>query len=143
MNTSNGDMPVDRNTLAFRVREPPDAEHDAPAGDVPPAALTTMLKAVRGTVVTPSETLMMMLLKVPSTDGVPVSEPVVALNDAQFGLFWMLKDSVAPVPPAAVGVNAYTVPTVAVVEGVPTMVGGTVTVVLIELEPAVLVQVSV
>jgi hypothetical protein len=142
MNTSSGDMPVDLNTLAFRVRGPPDAEHDA-SGVVPPEALTVMLKAASGTDMMPSETLMMMLPKVPLTVGVPVNAPVVVLNDAQFGRFWTLKTSAAPAPPTAVGVNAYAVPTVAVVRGVPEMVGGTLTVVLMELDPAVLVQVNV
>jgi hypothetical protein len=56
--------------------------------------------------------------------GVPCTRPVVVLNVAQLGLFVMLNVSVPPSPSLAVGVNEYCVPTVAVVGGVPEIVGG-------------------
>ena len=56
--------------------------------------------------------------------GVPCSRPVVVLNVAQPGGFAMLNVSVPPLASLAVGVNEYCVPTVAVVGGVPEIVGG-------------------
>ena len=56
--------------------------------------------------------------------GVPCNRPVVVLNVAQLGLFVMLNVSVPPSGSFAVGVNEYWVPTVAVVGGVPEIVGG-------------------
>ena len=55
--------------------------------------------------------------------GVPCSRPVVVLNVAQLGWFVMLNVSVPPSASPAVGVNEYCVPTVAVVAGVPEIVG--------------------
>jgi hypothetical protein len=55
--------------------------------------------------------------------GVPCNRPVVVLNVAQVGRFVMLKVSVPPSASLAVGVNEYSVPAVAVVGGVPEIVG--------------------
>ena len=54
----------------------------------------------------------------------PAAGPFVVLNVAQPGLFVMLNVSVPPSASLAVGVNEYCVPTVAVVGGVPEIVGG-------------------
>jgi len=56
--------------------------------------------------------------------GVPCRRPVAELNDAQLGLLAMLNVSVPPFASLAVGVNAYCVPAVAVVGGVPEITGG-------------------
>src|SRR5258706_4307152 len=56
--------------------------------------------------------------------GVPCRRPVAVVNVAQLGLFVMLNVSVPPFASVAVGVNAYCVPTVAVVGGVPEITGG-------------------
>ena len=102
--TISGEIPLDRVTFAVRFRGPLDAEQVEP-GAPPPPVLTVMLKAGRGTVVMPSLTLMIMSPKVPAAVGVPVSEPVVVLNDAQLGMFWILNVRIAPSTPLAVGVN--------------------------------------
>jgi hypothetical protein len=141
-NTSSGEMPDARETFAFKLSVPLVAEQVVPAV-VPPPVLTLMLKAGSDATLAPSDTLIRMLPNAPAADGVPVSAPVVALNVAQAGRFWTPKDSVAPVAPVAVGVNEYAVPTVAVVAGVPLMVGTTVTVVLAEPDPALFVQVRI
>src|SRR5436190_23985110 len=65
-----------------------------------------------------------MLANVPAAVGVPCSWPVAALNVAQAGRFVMLKVSVSPSGSLAVGVNEYATPVVAVVAGVPEIVGG-------------------
>jgi hypothetical protein len=72
----------------------------------------------------PSLTLMAMLANVPAALGGPWSWPVVVLNVAQAGRFAMLKVSVSPSGSLAVGVNEYATPCVAVVAGVPEIVGG-------------------
>ncbi len=46
------------------------------------------------------------------------------MNEAQLGLLAMLNVSASPLASLALGVNAYAVPTVAVVDGVPVIVGG-------------------
>ena len=56
--------------------------------------------------------------------GVPCSLPLLALNVAQLGRLLMLNVSVPPLASFAVGANEYSVPTVAVVGGVPEIVGG-------------------
>src|SRR5688572_16831966 len=56
--------------------------------------------------------------------GVPLSRPVVVLKAAQLGRFAIANVSVPPSGSLAVGVNAYATPTVAVVAGVPEIVGG-------------------
>jgi hypothetical protein len=141
-NTNSGEIPFDRVTFAFKFRAPLVAEQVAPGEPRPPVP-TVILNGARSAEDVPSVTLILMLPKVPAAEGVPVSAPVAVLNDAQFGMCWMLKVSIAPVPAVVVGVKEYAVPTVAVVAGVPEIVGGTVTVALIEFEPAELVQVSV
>jgi hypothetical protein len=55
--------------------------------------------------------------------GVPCRRPVVVLNVAHVGRFTMLNVSVPPSLSLAVGVNEYCVATVAVVGGVPEIVG--------------------
>jgi len=64
-----------------------------------------------------------MFANVPVAVGAPCSWPVAALNVAQGGMFAMLKVSVSPSGSLAVGVNEYAVPVVAVVAGVPEIVG--------------------
>src|SRR5882672_236206 len=65
------------------------------------------------------------------TAGVPVSAPVLALNDAQLGLFVMVNASVWPgFTSFAVGVNEYATPTFTVVAGVPVIVGAVFTTVI-------------
>src|SRR5262245_1178188 len=56
--------------------------------------------------------------------GWPCSRAVVVLNVAQVGRFVMLNVRVPPSASLPVGVNEYCVPTVAVVGGVPEIVGG-------------------
>jgi hypothetical protein len=56
--------------------------------------------------------------------GVPCSRPVVVLNAAQLGRLLTPNVSVLPSGSLAVGVNVYAVPTIAVVVGVPEIVGG-------------------
>jgi len=55
----------------------------------------------------PSLTLITMFENVPTSElaGVPVRAPVELLNLAQEGMFWMLKLSVIPLGPLAVGVK--------------------------------------
>jgi hypothetical protein len=87
--------------------------------------LTTIENDASAAVSCPSLTLIAMLANVPTfaAAGVPWSRPVVELKVAQAGRLAMLKVSVPPSPSLAVGVNEYAVPTVAVVGGVPEMVG--------------------
>jgi hypothetical protein len=68
---------------------------------------------------------MTMLLYVPTLvlDGVPYNLPVVALKAAHLGLLLMLNRSVSRSASAAVGRNEYERPTVAVLGGVPEIVG--------------------
>jgi len=55
--------------------------------------------------------------------GVPVSEPVAVLKIAQDGLFATLNASALPSASLALGVNAYALPVVTAVGGVPEMTG--------------------
>ena len=57
--------------------------------------------------------------------GVPCKRPVLVENVAHDGRFAMLNVRGLPFASAAVGVNVYCVPTVAVVAGVPVIVGAT------------------
>jgi hypothetical protein len=84
---------------------------------------TVMLNA--GSIVddTPSVTMIMINEYVPVAVGVPLSRPVLVLNVAHAGLLRMENVSVLPSGSLAVGWNEYAVPTVAVVTGVPEMVG--------------------
>src|SRR5690242_423276 len=68
---------------------------------------------------------MTMPLVVPTSPiaGVPVSAPVLVLNDAHAGLFAMLNVNELPSGSLAVGVNAYAVPGITAVEGEPLIVG--------------------
>jgi hypothetical protein len=56
--------------------------------------------------------------------GVPSNRPVALLNVAQLGRLAMLNVNVPPSRSLALGVNEYCVPAVAVVDGVPVIVGG-------------------
>ena len=102
----------------------------AVAGGVPEivggwfAALTVIANAGSAADALPSLTLITMLLCVCAALGVPCSAPVLILNVAQVGRLLILNVSVPPSGSFAVGVNAYAVPTVAVVGGVPEIVGG-------------------
>src|SRR5947207_641093 len=64
-----------------------------------------------------------MIANVPAAVAAPGCSPVAALNVAQGGRFVMLKVSGSPSGSLAVGVNEYAVPVVAVVAGVPEIVG--------------------
>src|SRR5688572_9837446 len=65
-----------------------------------------------------------MPVNVPAAVGVPWSRPVAAVKTAHVGLLTIVNVRVPPSGSAAVGVNEYCVPTVAVVGGVPEIVGG-------------------
>jgi hypothetical protein len=71
----------------------------------------------------PSLTRIVTPLCVPVVVGVPESLPVDVLNVAQAGLFAMLNVSGSLLASAALGVKLYAVPTLAVVAGVPVIVG--------------------
>ena len=90
------------------------------------AALTVIANASSDADALPSLTLITIPLYVPTSlaDGVPLSCPVAMLNVAQAGLFVIENDRVLPDGSVAVGVNEYAVPAVALVGGVPEMVGG-------------------
>jgi hypothetical protein len=85
---------------------------------------TVMVNAGSEALAEPSLTLIAMLANVPAAVGVPDNRPVVVLNVAQLGRFAIANVSVLPSGSLAVGVNEYAVPTVAVVAGVPEIVGG-------------------
>lgn len=89
------------------------------------SAVTWMLNAGRAAEAEPSLTLMTMLANVPTSElvGVPLSLPVLVLKVAQEGMFWMLKLSVAPDGPVAVGVKEYSCWAVTCAPGVPLIVG--------------------
>src|SRR6185503_15238233 len=86
-------------------------------------AATAIVNAGSDALAAPSLTLIAMLAKLPAALGVPASRPVVVLNVAQLGRFAIAKVSVPPSGSLAAGVKAYAVPTVAVVGGVPEIVG--------------------
>jgi hypothetical protein len=90
------------------------------------AALTVMANAGSETLAAPSLTPITMLAKAPTfaAPGVPVSCPVAVLNAAQLGRFVIANVSVPPSRSLAVGVKEYAVPTLAVVAGIPEIVGG-------------------
>jgi hypothetical protein len=91
---------------------------------VPPdAGFTTSENAGSDALAFPSLTLIVMPLCVPVADGVPDSLPVEVLNVAHVGLFAMLNVNGSLLASLAVGVKLYAVPTLAVVAGVPVMVG--------------------
>lgn len=71
------------------------------------APCTVIAKAVNEAVLTPSETLIVILLETPTFAalGVPVSWPVAVLNAAHDGRFLMLNVSDTPVAPVAVGLK--------------------------------------
>ena len=98
------------------------------------AALTVMVKEASETDVVPSVTEITMPGKLPTLPdpGVPESLPVLVLKVAQLGLFWMEKVSVPPLGSVVVGVKLYAVPAVAVVAGVPLIVGAAAAVTVIE-----------
>jgi hypothetical protein len=69
--------------------------------------VTTIEKAANAVAALPSLTLIVMVANVPAALGVPVSAPLLVLNEAQEGLFAMLKVRVVPGSASlAVGVNA-------------------------------------
>jgi len=88
------------------------------------AALTVIANAGSEALAEPSLTLMPMLANEPAAVGVPVRRPVVVLKVAQAGLFAIEYVSVPPSGSLAVGPHEYAVPTVAVVTGLPEIVGG-------------------
>jgi hypothetical protein len=89
----------------------------------------------------PSLTAMAMAAVMPISEvpGVPVKRPVVALNVAHDGSFVILNVSGAPLVSEALGWNEYAVPTIAVVDGEPAMVGGAETV---EVTPSTFAEVD-
>ena len=89
------------------------------------AAATVIVNAGKVAVFVPSLTEIETLAYVPTAPdaGVPVRRPVAELKVAQVGMFEIEKVSV-PDPPLAEGWNEYVFPTVAVVDGVPLMLGG-------------------
>ena len=91
----------------------------------PAAPLTVIEKAGKAAAVLPSLTLITMPEVVPASAaaGVPLSCPVALLKAAQLGLLLMEKVRVPPEGSLAVGVKEYAVPTVALVPGVPEIVG--------------------
>jgi hypothetical protein len=90
------------------------------------AALTVIVKDASEALAVPSLTVITMPEKAPVfvAPGVPESLPFVVLNVAQLGFPAIENVSVPPRGLDAVGVNEYAVPTVAVVAGMPEMVGG-------------------
>src|SRR5690349_4094973 len=90
------------------------------------AAVTVIANGGSETLAVPSLTLIAMLLNAPTfaAAGVPVRRPVAVLNVAHVGRFAIVNVSVPPSGSDAVGVNVYAAPTVAVVAGVPEIVGG-------------------
>jgi hypothetical protein len=88
--------------------------------------VTAIANGASAVVSWPSLTLILMFANEPTlaAAGVPCSRPVDAVNVAHVGRLTMLKVSVPPFASLAVGVNVYCVPTVAVVGGVPEIVGG-------------------
>ena len=76
-------------------------------GEVEPDDATLMLNGDSAADWVPSLTLITMFENVPTLElpGLPVSAPVEPLNLAHDGMFWMLKVSVAPEGPLAVGVK--------------------------------------
>lgn len=55
--------------------------------------------------------------------GVPLNSPVAVLNVVQLGLLLMLNPNLSPLASAAVGAKTYKTPLLAVVAGVPLIVG--------------------
>ena len=74
-------------------------------------------------VAAPSLTRMTMPLATPAAVGVPDRRPVAVLNVAQLGRLSIVQASVSPFASLALGWKEYCVPTVAVVDGVPLIVG--------------------
>ena len=83
-----------------------------------------ILKAGRLTVLLPSLTRMTILLCTPAWVGVPLRRPVPVLKLAHDGLLLMLKLRLSPSASDAHGRKLYQLPAVAVLAGVPPMVGG-------------------
>src|SRR5436190_14279477 len=90
------------------------------------AVMTSMLNGASSATACESDTSMVIMPVVPTSDsvGVPVIAPVLGAKLAQLGLFWMLKVSVLPLGSAACGVNEYCEPATICVVGVPPMTGG-------------------
>src|SRR4051812_16475345 len=90
---------------------------------------TVSEKAGRAAETLPSLTLITMPLVVPSepVGGVPLTWPVAGVNVAQLGLLVISNVRVSSWASSAVGVNVYGVPTVALVPGVPMIVGAVLT----------------
>src|SRR6187551_3886801 len=90
------------------------------------AALTTIENVGSAASNFPSLTAILMPTCSPSAaaPGVPLSRPVVELNEAQGGLLTMLNVNAWPSGSDAVGVNAQVEPTCAWGDGVPLIVGG-------------------
>src|SRR5258708_170598 len=86
--------------------------------------LTVMENAGSEALAVPSLTEMTMLEVVPAlaAAGVPLSLPVEVLNVAHEGPLLIENVKAAPLPPAALGVNAYARPAVTLLAGLPVMV---------------------
>ena len=84
-----------------------------------------MENAGKETVVLPSLTRIVMFEYVPALDafGVPDKRPVLVLNEAHVGRFWILNVKALPSGSDALGVNEYEEPMFTLVLGVPLIVG--------------------
>ena len=87
--------------------------------------VTSRLKAGKEALRLPSETVITILLVIPTSAlvGVPVNAPVAVLKLAHDGLLLMLYTSVSASTSPAVGVKLYGLSCATLADGVPLMVG--------------------